>query len=222
MTSPVQETPAQTTAPAEKTAQQSFAEVRKALEAERAEKAQMKQRLEELEKQSKQKKNYQVQEDEEESDEPYVDQRSLKKKFTKFEETIDQKIAKAAEEKARQIVEEQNRNNYLKQNADFDQTMQPEVIQKFAEKYPGIAEAILRMPDGFERQRLVYESIKGTGVNKKEESKIQDTINANRRSPFQPANNAAPPYSMQGDFSDAGQKNAYSKMKDLQKRLRIS
>lgn len=202
--------------------QVSFAEVRKALEAERAEKAQLKQRLDDLEK--KQKQNYTVQNDDDDSDEPYIDPKTLKRKLTKFEESLDQKIERKAEEKARQLIDEQQRQNYLRQNSDFEQTLAPEVLQKFAEKHPGMAEAILRMPESFERQKLVYEAIKSTGVNKPEEKKpsIQDTINANKRSPYYiPASSGTAPYNGNGDFSASGQKNAYQKLQELKGRLRL-
>lgn len=223
MTVPTQEVQNTPTEQA-KTPEFNLANMRKALEAERAEKAQMKQRLDELEKLAKQNSYQKVNSDDDETDEPYVDPKTLKRKLSKFEETIDQKIAKAAEEKARAIVEEQNRINYVKQNSDFESTMQPEVIQKFADKYPGMAEAILRMPDGFERQRLVYEAIKSTGVNKPEAPKetIQQKIDANKRSPYYiPASSGTAPYNGMGDFSVSGQKNAYQKLQELKGRLRL-
>jgi hypothetical protein len=95
--------------------------------------------------------------------------------------------------------------------------------EKFAQKDPELAETILNMPDSFERQKLVYKSIKALGVHKPEVQapSIQDKIDANRRSPYyQPSGPGSAPYQSQGDFSPAGQKNAYAKMKELQNRLR--
>jgi len=80
------------------------------------------------------------------------------------------------------------------------------------------------MPDGFERQKLVYQSIKELGLNKPEQKQpsIQEKIDANRKSPFyQPTGMGTAPYSNSGDFSSSGKKNAYDKMKELQARLRI-
>ena len=110
----------------------------------------------------------------------------------------------------------------MKQNPDFYDVMQH--AQAFADKDPELAETILSMPEGFERQKLVYKNIKALGMHKKEEPKatIQDKIEANRRSPYyQPSGMASPGYSSGGDYSEAGKKNAFDKMQELKKRLRI-
>jgi hypothetical protein len=92
------------------------------------------------------------------------------------------------------------------------------MIQKFAEKHPDMAEPMLEMPDNFARQKLLYQNIKALGLNKPSVAtpSIQETIDRNRKSPYyQPSGGNTPPYASQGDFSQAGQKNAYSKMKEL-------
>jgi len=72
----------------------------------------------------------------------------------------------------------------MKNNPDFYEVMNH--AQKFAERDPELAESILTMPEGFERQKLVYKNIKALGIHKKEEPKpsIQETIDKNRRSPY--------------------------------------
>ena len=51
---------------------------------------------------------------------------------------------------------------------------------------------------------------------------IQDKIDSNKRSPYyQPSGISAAPYAGGGDFSPAGQKNAYAKLQELKSRLRI-
>jgi hypothetical protein len=80
------------------------------------------------------------------------------------------------------------------------------------------------MPEGFDRQKLVYKNIKALGLHKPaiKEPSIQEKIDANRRSPYyQPSGVANAPYSTVGDFSTAGQKNAYQKMQELKSKLRI-
>ena len=80
------------------------------------------------------------------------------------------------------------------------------------------------MPEGFERQKLVYKNIKALGVHKPEQKQpsIQDKVDANKRSPFyQPNGVGSAPYSSVGDFSAGGQKNAYEKMQQLKSKLRI-
>lgn len=162
--------------------------------------------------------------DDKEDDEPYVDRRKLNKELHKFQSKIEQTIDQKAEAKAAQMIEVERKHSYLRENSDFDQIMNPDTIEKFAAKHPRLAENILRMPDGFERQKLVYENIKALGIDKPEQksSAIQDKIDANRRSPFyQPTGVGAAPYAAAGDFSPAGQKSAYEKMKELKERLRI-
>ena len=200
-----------------------FAQIRKQLEAERAGRQQLEEKAERLEKELVNARRNADQDDDTPSDEPYVDHKALERKFKKWESNIDQRIEKKAEEKARTLVEQEKRNSYLKTNSDFNEIMQPEMMQKFVEKHPGLAEGILGMPDGFERQKLVYENIKALGLHRKEEPKpsIQETINQNRRSPYyQPSGVGTAPYASGGDFSPAGQKSSYAKLQELKSRLR--
>lgn len=202
-----------------------FERLRKQLESEKAEKQQMQARLAELERNAQQAKHAAHSDgDEEESNEPYVDHKSLSKKFSKWEQQLEQKFEKRAEEKARTIVEQERQAGYIKANPDFQDVLTQENIEKFAQKHPSIAERMLKMPDNFDRQALLYEQIKALQVNKKEEGKstVQQTIDANRKSPYyQPSGVGTSPYAPTGDFSPAGQKAAYDKLKELKSRLRI-
>lgn len=160
--------------------------------------------------------------DDDQDDEPYVDKRKLAKKLSKFEQQLEQKIDRKAEEKARSLFDQERKNSWLKNNPDFYDVMQH--AQTLAEKHPDVAESILEMPETFARQQLVYKQIKALNLHKKEEPKqsIQDTIERNRRSPYyQSSGVGTAPYQSTGDFSESGQKNAYAKMKELQKKLRI-
>jgi hypothetical protein len=161
--------------------------------------------------------------DDDDSDEPYVDKKRLNKKLDSFERKMEEKIEKKAEEKARSMIESQRTESWLQQNSDFEQTMQH--AEKFAELHPKLAENILRMPAGFERQKLVYENIKAFGLDKPQAkpSTIQDKVDANRRSPFyQPNGVGSSPYAgQQSDFSPSGQKAAHDKMMELKGRLRL-
>jgi len=157
-------------------------------------------------------------------DEPYVDKKRLKREIKSFGSQIKQETKQDVQNAVREALAEERKNNFLKQNADYTQVMQPEVLQKFMEKYPDTAENLLAMPDTFERQKLVYSTIKSLGVHKKEDPKpsIQEKIDQNRRSPYyQPSGVAAAPYAQNGDFSPSGQKNAYAKLQELKKNLRI-
>lgn len=198
-----------------------FEKLRKQLEQERAEKIKMQERLEALEKAQKPIKV----EDDDDSDEPYIDQKTFSKKMSKFEASLEDKIDKRAEEKARFIVEHEKQQEYVRKNADFNQVLTSENIQKFANEHPQIAERMLRMPDTFDRQALLYEQIKVLQTAKKaadEKSAIQQKIEQNRKTPFyQPSGVAASPYAAAGDFSPSGQKASYEKLQELKSRLRL-
>lgn len=154
--------------------------------------------------------------------EPYVDHKKLNKTLAKFGQNTQSEIQKAMEVAKLAAKEELKQEMWLENNPDFYQVLQH--AEKFAQRAPKLAESILRMPEGFERQKLVYQNIKELGIDKPEvkQSSIQDKVDANRRSPFyQPSGVGTAPYSSQSDFSQSGQKNAYDKMQELKSRLRI-
>lgn len=160
--------------------------------------------------------------DEEDDSEPYVDHKKLNKTLSKFGQNTQSEIQKAMQMAKQTAKEELKQEMWLENNPDFYDVLQH--AEKFAQKAPKLAETILRMPDGFERQKLVYENIKTLGIDKPEvkQPSVQEKIDANRRSPFyQPSGVAAAPYAAAGDFSPSGQKNAYATMQDLKNRLRI-
>lgn len=162
------------------------------------------------------------QDDDEDDNEPYVDRKKLAKHFSSFEKRMDEKIDKRAEEKAHTMLAKERKDNWLKSNPDFYEIMGH--ADKFAERDPELAETILTMPDGFERQKLVYKNIKALGIHKPDvkQPTIQDKVDANRRSPYyQPGGVGAAPYANVGDFSPAGQKAAHAKMLELKSKLRI-
>jgi len=198
-----------------------FERLRKQLEQEKAEKLQMQQRLEAIERAQKASKN----DDEDDSDEPYMDHKSFNKKMNKFEEKLEEKIDRRAEEKARILLEQEKQRDYMQKNPDFSQVLSAENIDKFAREHPAIAERMLKMPDTFDRQALLYEQMKAIQASKKveeEKSAVQQKIDQNRRTPFyQPSGIGASPYAAAGDFSPAGQKSAYEKLQELKSRLRL-
>ena len=159
--------------------------------------------------------------DDEDDDEPYVAPKKLEKKLAKHSQNTQTEIQKAMEVAKQAAKEELKQELWLEQNPDFYDVLQH--AEKFAQKAPKLAETILRMPEGFDRQKLVYQNIKELGIDKppQKESSMQDKIDANRRSPYyQPSGVASAPYAGAGDYSPAGQKNAYAKMKELQAKLR--
>jgi hypothetical protein len=161
-------------------------------------------------------------EDDDEDDQAYVDHKRLNKQLNKFGQNTKSEIQKAMEEAKRTAKEEVKREVWLEQNPDFYDTLKH--ADKLLEKAPKLAEAILRMPESFERQQLVYNNIKALGVDKPEvkQPSIQEKIDANRKSPYyQPSGISPAPYAAAGDFSASGQKNAYAKMQELKNKLRI-
>jgi hypothetical protein len=176
---------------------------------------------EKLAQESQQRKQVQQDDDEDDSD-PYIDKKRLNKTLTSFEKKMEEKMNRQAEEKAYNMLAQRDQEDYLRRNPDFYDVLKH--AEKFAQQDPELAETILRMPEGFERQKLVYRNIKSLGLHNppKKEASIQEKVDANRRSPYyQPSGQGTAPYASEGDFSEAGQKNAYTKMKELQKRLRI-
>lgn len=161
--------------------------------------------------------------DEDSSDEPYVDNKRLNKKLAAFERNMDQKIDQKAEMKARSMFDEERRINYMRDKADFNNVMSEQIIQRFADSHPELANGILSMPEGFARQKLVYENIKALGIDMpvKKEPSVQERIDANKKSPYyQQSGMGSAPYAAQGDFTHSGQKNAYEQMQLLKNRLR--
>lgn len=132
-------------------------------------------------------------------------------------------IERESQKKANDMIRKYKQENWLKSNPDFYQVME-QYTDQWAEEDPDTAETILQMPPGFEREKLVYKSIKASSIGKPvaKEPTTQEKIDANRRSPYyQPTNQNAAPYANVGNFSPQGQKEAYAKMQELKSRLRL-
>lgn len=161
-------------------------------------------------------------EDEDDDDEPYVDKKRLKKEQAKFGQQIKQETQSEIQKAVQKALYEERKQNWVKSNPDFYDIMQH--AERIVQDDPDLAESILEMPDTFERQKLVYRTIKSKGFHKPVEkaSTIQDKIDANRRSPYyQPSGLGTAPYNQSADFTDHGQKQAYEKMQALKKQLRL-
>jgi hypothetical protein len=189
------------------------------LEAERQEKERLKQELE-LSRLSRQEQS--KLQDDEDDQEPYVDHKKLNKKLSSFGQSTQTEIQKAMEKAKQAAKEELKQELWLENNPDFYDVLQK--ADEFAQRAPKLAENILKMPDNFDRQRLVYQTIKEMGIDKPQQktSSIQEKIDANKRSPYyQPTGTNSAPYAAVGDFTPSGQKNAYEKMQQLKAQLRI-
>jgi hypothetical protein len=178
----------------------------------------------EAEKQLQERNKKQQYDDEDDDDEPYVNNKKLTKKLNQNREQVIQQTQSDIQKAVQTAVKEERKNNWLNTNKDFYDVIRDH-SQKLYEADSELAETILEMPEGFERQKLVYKNIKALGLDKpkEKESSIQDKIDANRRSPsYQPSGMGTNPYSSQSDFSPKGQKQAYDKMQELKSRLRLS
>ncbi len=162
-------------------------------------------------------------EEEEDDSDPYVDHKKLKKKLAKFGQSTQNEIQKSMENAKMAAKEELKKEMWLESNPDFYDTINNQA-DKLIAKHPHLAKSILAMPDNFDRQKLVYQTIKDLGLDKPEQkqSTIQEKVDANKRSPYyQPSGIGAAPYAAAGDFSNVGQKQAYDKMQELKNRLRL-
>ena len=207
-------------------AQLNFEKLRKQMENERYAREQAEMRARQYEEQLKEweaKQSAPKEEEEDDYDEPYIDEKRLSKKFKSWEEEFDKKIDKKAEEKARALLEQERQANFLKENKDFEKVMSPELLQKFVDTYPDIAEGILQsMPDDFNRKKHVYKTIKSLKLHLKpeEHDQIDDKIKKNQQSGlYQPSGISPSPYKAAGDFSKAGQQQAYEQMEELASRF---
>lgn len=217
MTAPTQENQVQDQKPTDKELNFRALEARyeRQLQQERAEK-------ERLAKELEAKARMPYKDDDDEDDEPYVAPKKLDKKLQQFGQNQQSEIQKAMEMAKHAAKEELKQEMWLEQNPDFQDVMKHG--EKLYQKAPKLAENILRMPEGFERTKLVYNTIKELGIDKPEvkQPSTQEKIDANRKSPYyQPSGMAPAPYNNAGDYSEAGQKNAYAKMQELKNRLRL-
>lgn len=166
--------------------------------------------------------NMQRHEEDDDDSEPYIDKRKLERKLAKFGEQTQKQTQSEINKAVHMALQEERKQNWIKSNPDFYDVLQN--AEKFAQKDPELAESILEMPEGFERQKLVYRAMKSKGYHLPEQKQpsIQEKIDANKRSPYyQPSGVGSAPYAAAGDYSAVGQQQAYQKMQELKNRLRI-
>lgn len=189
------------------------------LQQERAARLEAERRIQELSKVQHQNEN----QDDDHDDEPYVDKKRLNKTLAKFGQATKQETQTEIQKAVHTAIQEERKQAWLKTNSDFYDVLQN--AEKFAQHDPELAETILQMPEGFERQKLVYKNIKALGLHKEpvKQASIQEKIDSNKRNQYyQPSGMGSAPYAGgQGDYSPSGQKDAYAKMIELKNRLRI-
>jgi hypothetical protein len=210
-----------TTAPQEEAQSQkeyNFAQLRKVAEQERAERMRLEQEIAQL------KASKAPSTDDDDDDEPYVDKRKLNKKLNQFGQDFGQKTADIVRNEVQKAIYEERKQNWFKNNPDFQKVMTPDILNKFEQQAPELASSILAVPDEFERQKLAYANIKALRIDQPtpKEVPVQDQINRNKQHPgYQPSNISNSPYQVVGDFSATGQKSNYEKMQALKKNMRF-
>lgn len=198
------------TAPKQNDKEYNFAQIRQQLEREKQEKQQLREEVEKLKKITYEKL------DDENDDEPYIDKKRLKKELGKVVEQTKAETDTKIEQMVAKALSEERKQAWLKEHPDFEEVVSH--AQKVEDHDPDLAKMILRMPDEFDRYKMVYKHLKATGLHKPAAPKesIQDKIDQNRRSPYyQPSGIGTAPYNNSGDFSDNGKKNAWLKMQDM-------
>lgn len=161
-------------------------------------------------------------EDDLDSNEPYIDKKTLKRYFRKEKENSKKEIQQTAEQIARRAIEEERKNNEVYRiktmYPDFNEVLNEQTAQKLSEKHPELADKILKVADESLRKEMAYQTIKSLNLHKPEAPKVD--INAEiakrQRTPYYfPSNHASPPASVANDFSETSQKQAYEKMRSL-------
>lgn len=189
---------------------------RRELEEEKARRLEAEKRAQEIERMRQQ-----YQDDDDEDDDPYLHKKKFKKETARISEELKNVTQSQIKQAIQEAIQKEKEEDWLNKHSDFIPTMKH--ADKLVMDYPALAESILRMPEGFERQKLVYNTIKELNLDKsKQEQSIQDKINSNRTGGhYQQSGTGTGGYSIQGDFSVAGQKSAYEKMQQLKSQLRI-
>lgn len=196
-----------------------FQAMRKQIEKERLERAEIEKRANDMAQELERLKKSPVDDDDDSSD-PYVDHKRLEKKLSRFGENTENKIKNSMEATRNAVKDEIRQELWIENNPDFFEILQH--ADKLAQKSPKLAEAILRMPDNFDRQKLVYQNIKEFGLDKPEarQQSMQEKIDSNKRGIFyQPTGIGNAPNEFSGDYSKNGQKQAYDKMLELKARI---
>lgn len=198
-----------------------FQAIRQQLERQKAETDEAKRQTQEATKALEEmRKRMNSSDNDEDDSEPYVDRKKLERKLNSFGEKTQNDIQKTSEMTKQQVKDEIYQEMWLENNPDFMEILQH--ADKLLERSPQLAKAILRMPESFDRQKLVYQNIKELGLDKPEQKQqsMQEKIDSNRKPMFyQPTSVANAPYNQQGDFSKAGQKSSYDKMMELKGRM---
>lgn len=152
-------------------------------------------------------------------DEPYINRKGLKRVLSKLDQSIESKIDERAQAIAKKILDEERQRNFVFQlkseYRDFGDVVTAETLERLDKTNPRMAATIDRMPDGYEKGQMVYETIKTLGLHKKPEASVKEKVEQNMRNPYYHPSTAGQGATAMGDFTPAGQKAAYDKVQAL-------
>lgn len=170
----------------------------------------LKQQLDEL-------KNNYTSKEEEDDDDPYID----KKKLEKWDQKKKKEYKSEMQLTVQQALEKERQEMWMKEHKDFYDVMQH--ADRFAELDPELADTILKMPESFERQKLVYKNIKILGLDKpKEDKETQAKVNDPRKSYYYSPTGVSPSAGAgPASYTNQERQEAYEKMLQLKESLRI-
>lgn len=156
--------------------------------------------------------------EEDDSSDPYVDKRKLKKLFTKWEAKNDEKIVRTAQEIARQVLNEDRQRNFMTQlkseHRDFDEVVNDDTIEKLKAGSPRMAAMLAGEPDEYKKHAIAYEAIKLANLHRKPEN-VKEKVEQNMKNPYYYPSSMGTGGTSLGDFSSTGKKAAYDKIQQL-------
>jgi hypothetical protein len=150
----------------------------------------------------------------------------LRSKLQQIRERDRQEFLKASRDIARQTFEEEKgrdkRENPVgvlkKEFSDYDSYMNEDTIRELEESHPEFTQALLNMPDEYERRKLAYNYVKKI-KSQKPSTSIQDKVKENQQNPYYTPASAGTPSAADFDIrSPAARQAAYAQLKANQKR----
>lgn len=184
-----------------------------------AEKERLQLEIEKVRAQAQKMRAPELEDEDEVDDEPYVNRKGLKRVLSKLDQSIENKIDERAQAIAKRILEEERQKNFVFQlkseYRDFNEIVTADSLEKMQNANPRMAAIIDRMPDGYEKGQMVYETIKTMGLHKKPEPSVKERVEQNQRNPYYHPTTSGQGTAAMGDFSEAGRKAAYQKIQSL-------
>lgn len=146
----------------------------------------------------------------------------LAKERSTFERKAEE-IAKSTYERIQREKEEAEKKNYLQklrgEFKDYDDVVSEQNLAVMFEKDPVFAEAALKIPDDYDRRKLVYARIKALGPQEEAPS-VKDKVLENQKNPYHvPSGSAPTSNAVDYDLNTRESREAaYKRLKQAQRR----